>query len=233
MTQRNFKIQKWSVWPPLPEDGGSPSDSQIHFLSTIPKSLKRRLSPLAKLVFSAADSCVDKDNPTPNVLSSSHGELAKTFKMMKLLHSGEEISPTAFSLSVHNAIAGLFAMAQHNKLQSTVIAPGEEGMAPAFIEALGLLIEGAKQVLVVFYDQPLVDFYPSAPYKLATDESCALALRISNSGEGLGMHFSNSPLQGDSGEQPWQLPQFIQFLNNSSQQLILKSSRHAWCWEKY
>ena len=57
--------------------------------------------------------------------------------MMEMIEAGEEISPTAFSLSVHNAIAGLFSMARRNNTQSTVVAPGEEGMAPAFIEALG------------------------------------------------------------------------------------------------
>lgn len=203
-------------------------------MATVPKMLKRRLSPLAKVVFSAVSQCLDERFMLiPTVFSSSHGELAKSFAMMEMLEAGEEISPTAFSLSVHNAIAGLFSMAWHNKLQCTVIAPGEEGMAPAFIEALGLLQEGAEHVLVVFYDEPVVDFYPSAPFRLSAEERCALVLRISKSGAGQALTMSSSPLSAREGEQPVQLPAFIGFLAGDEAKLTFKTPRHSWCWEKH
>ncbi|MGR9036883.1 MAG: beta-ketoacyl synthase chain length factor, partial [Gammaproteobacteria bacterium] len=210
--QQEFIIKKWSVWPPLQGDIEHHSVRQEQLLAGVPKMLKRRLSPLAKTVFWAANQCLDEHLRVPHVFSSTHGELGKTFAMMEILESGEEISPTAFSLSVHNAISGLFSMAYQNVLQSTVIAPGEEGIAPAFIEALGLLAEGAQQVLLVFYDEPILAFYPTEPYKLATDQRCALALRIGKTGEGLPMQLASSPATGDDGEQPWQLPAFVQFL---------------------
>jgi hypothetical protein len=149
-----------------------------------------------------------------------------------MLEAGEEISPTAFSLSVHNAIAGLFSMVWQNKLQSTVVAPGEEGMAAGFIEALGLLQEGAEQVLLVFYDEPLLPFYPAAPFKLSTETSRALALRIGTGGEGLALSLSALPLSGNDGEQPLQVQAFVRFLAEAQTQLILKAPRHSWCWEK-
>jgi hypothetical protein len=152
--------------------------------------------------------------------------------MLKMLEAGEEISPTTFSLSVHNAIAGLFSIVWQNKLQCTVVAPGEEGLAAAFIEVLGVLQEGAEQVLLVFYDEPLVDFYPSAPFKLSTEESSALALCIAKSGEGLALRMSSLPLSGYDGEQPVQLPTFIRFLAGPQAQLTLKTPRHSWRWEK-
>ena len=105
--------------------------------------------------------------------------------MMKMIEQGEEISPTAFSLSVHNAIAGLFSMAFQNNNESTVIAPGEEGISTAFIEALGMIQEGKDEILIVLYDEPLVDFYPSAPYQLSTIESRAITLLVSSQGKGL------------------------------------------------
>jgi len=229
--QQDFIIQKWAVWPPLQADAEQDS-RQEELLAGVPKMLKRRLSPLAKIVFSAANPCIDEHMRVPAVFSSTHGELAKSFAMMEMLEAGEEISPTAFSLSVHNAIAGLFSMAWRNKLQCTVVAPGEEGLAAAFIEALGLLQEGAEQVLLVFYDEALVDFYPSAPFKLTADQSCALALRIAKSGEGAALTLSSSPMSGDDGEQPLQLPAFIRFLAGPQAKLMLKTPRHGWCWEK-
>ena len=230
--QQDFIIQKWAVWPPLRPDAEQDSVRQEALLASVPKMLKRRLSPLAKMVFCAANPCVDEHRMVPVVFSSTHGELTKALVMMEMLAAGEEISPTGFSLSVHNAIAGLFSMAWRNKLQCTVVAPGEEGLAAAFIEALGLLQEGEEQVLLVFYDEPLADFYPSAPYKLSSDESCALALRIAKGGEGQALTLSSSAINGDDGEQAVQLPAFIRFLAGPQAKLLLKSPRHGWCWEK-
>ena len=230
--QQDFILQKWAVWPPLQADAEQDLARQGELLASVPKMLKRRLSPLAKIVFCAANQCIDEHTIIPTVFSSAHGELGKSFAMMEMLEAGEEISPTAFSLSVHNAIAGLFSIAWQNKLQSTVVAPGEEGLAAAFIEALGLLQEGAEQVLLVFYDEPMLDFYPFAPFKLSADESRALALRIAKSGEGQALRMSLLPLTGNDGEQPVQLPAFIRFLSDPQAQLTLKTPQHSWRWEK-
>ena len=74
----------------------------------VPKLLQRRLSPLAKAVFNVIEQCVQQGEAPPAVFSSAHGEIAKSLQMLENLQSGEELSPTAFSLSVHNAIAGLY-----------------------------------------------------------------------------------------------------------------------------
>jgi Beta-ketoacyl synthase, N-terminal domain len=230
--QQDFILQKWAVWPPIQADTEQDLVRQKELLASVPKMLKRRLSPLAKAVFCAANQCIDAQMIVPIVFSSSHGELAKSFSMMEMLEAGEEISPTAFSLSVHNSIAGLLSIAWQNTLQCTVVAPGEEGMAAAFIEALGLLQEGSEQVLLVFYDEPLVDFYPTAPFKLSTDDSRALAVRIAKSGEGQKLKMSSLPLTGNDGEQPVQLMPFIRFLAEPQAQLTLKTLRHSWRWQK-
>lgn len=230
--QQDFIVNKWAIWPPLRDDPECVRTRQEELLADVPKMLKRRLSPLAKTVFCAANQCLAEKASVPAVFSSTHGELTKSFTMMEMLEAGEEISPTAFSLTVHNAIAGLFSMAWKNKLQCTVVAPGEDGMAPAFIEALGLLQEGAEQVLVVFYDEPIAAFYPTAPYKLATDQRCALALRIGKRGGGPRLRMAWSSECGDDGEQPWQLPAFVQFLSESRPTLTIKTPRHSWHWEK-
>jgi len=226
---QDFIVRKWSVWPPLE----SSELTQAELLSSVPKMLKRRLSPLARIVFSAVSLCVENDNQQlPIVFSSTHGELARSFKMMEQIEAGEEISPTSFSLSVHNAIAGLFSIVYNNKLQSTVVAPGEEGISAAFIEALGLLQEGEKEVLIVLYDEPLVDFYPSEPYQLSVDESSAVALCIARTGAGIPIRFSNLQVTGDDGEQPLQVPLLIDFLAGSEKNLIVHTPRHSWCWKK-
>ncbi len=226
--QQDFILNQWSVWPPLDDSGLT----EAELLAFMPKMLKRRLSPLAKTVFCAAAPCLKKGEEIPTVFSSTHGELAKSFAMMEMIEAGEDISPTAFSLSVHNAIAGLFSIAYKNKVQSTVVAPGEEGVAAAFIEAIGLLAEGEKEVLIVLYDEPLVDFYPAEPFKLSANQRCAVALKISKTGEGIPLRFSCQSETGNDGEQPLQVPLLIKFLSTAQACLKILTPRHSWQWEK-
>lgn len=228
----NFIVSQWGSWPPLQEDKNAAAFCDKALLASVPKMLKRRLTPLAKMVFCAANQCITENCPMSVVFSSTHGELAKSFAMMEMIEAGEDISPAAFSLSVHNAIAGLFSIAYNNTLASTVVAPGEEGIAAAFIEAIGLLEEGEDQVLLVFYDEPLVDFYPSAPFNLSSEESSAVALRITKYGTGIPLRMHYSEEQGNDGEQAVQIPLLIKFLSSNSQRLQLCSPRHSWCWEK-
>lgn len=229
---QDFIVRNWSSWPPFQIGKDEERTLQTDLLASVPKMLKRRLTPLAKTVFCAANQCISENNTIPIVFSSTHGELAKSFLMMQMISVGEEISPTQFSLSVHNAIAGLFSIAYKNKLQSTVVAPGEDGMASAFIEAFGLLQEGEQEVLIVLYDEPLVDFYPSAPFQLTAKDSCALALLIAKTGRGIPLRFSLSQTQGDDGEQPLQIPLMINFLAAEEDRLTVHGPRHSWRWEK-
>ncbi|WP_374088765.1 beta-ketoacyl synthase chain length factor [Methylomicrobium lacus] len=197
----------------------------------IPKLQQRRLSPLARLVFNAIDQCLKPGETLPTVFSSAHGEVGKALEMLQMIQAGEELSPTAFSLSVHNAIAGLYSIAYHNQQEITVMAPGLDGLAPAFLEALGLLQEGAGQVLVVLYDEPIAEFYPLAPFKLNAEFPCALALRLSLSGEGMALRLRRAPECLDDREQPVQLLPFIDFLLGDSAESGLIFEGRGWRWE--
>jgi hypothetical protein len=238
-----FVVRNWSAWAPgvncreqwlkwLDHPAFVPTDKAA-MPAKVPKILQRRLSPLARAVFNAADSCIDSDKALPIIFSSAHGEVNKSLEMLKSMQKGEEVSPTAFSLSVHNAISGLFSMAYGNHQEITVIAPGQDGIAPAFIEALGLLQEGhADEVLLVLYDEPLSDFYPSLPFALNAPAVCALALKISLSGSGLALQFNRSSARRGDGEQALQIFSFIKFLVADEQTLALGNHRHSWEWHK-
>jgi len=78
---QEFIIQKWSVWPPIDKEVDEQSILQER-LATLPRLLKRRLSPLARIVFSAAIPCLGDNKQMPSVFSSTHGELAKSFAMI-------------------------------------------------------------------------------------------------------------------------------------------------------
>ena len=215
------------------QDGRLIQANPLSTPSFVPKMLQRRLSPLAKAVFHVADLCLDNDQPIPAVFSSAHGEIGKSLEMLKLIQAGQELSPTAFSLSVHNAIAGLFSIAFNNMREITVLAPGQEGIAPAFIEAIGLLHEGADEVLLMLYDEPISDFYPTAPYKLNSAAPCVLGLRIGLKGKGMSLNLSRSSQSRDDGEHPVQLGALINFLLVGYQSLVLGNQGHSWTWQKH
>lgn len=228
-----FVVQAWSVWPP--SDTSSEQEraaQQQALLSSVPVNLKRRLSPLAKTVFCAISQCGAGHGSVPVVFSSTHGELAKSLEMIKLIEAGEDVSPTTFSLSVHNAIAGLFSIVWGNTAEITVLASGEDGIASAFIESLGLLQEGAGEVLLVFYDEPLPDFYPAEPFQLSTDSRCAVALTIAKDGAGQAMQLQRGEQCGYIGEQPIQLPLLRQFLSGAHRQLHINTLKNSWHWQK-
>jgi hypothetical protein len=238
----DFVLNGWSAWAPglngkedwqrwrraIPTLGRDPAKIP----DFIPKMQQRRLSPLARAAFNAIGACLEPGETLPTVFSSAHGEVGKALQMLQSIQAGEELSPTAFSLSVHNAIAGLYSIAYRNQQEITVIAPGLEGIAPAFIEALGLLQEGAGQVLVVLYDEPISEFYPVAPFKLNAEFACALSLRLSLAGEGLPLRLIRAPEDREEGEQPLQLPFFIDFLLAGKKGRDNAFRGRSWRWEK-
>jgi Beta-ketoacyl synthase, N-terminal domain len=229
-----FILNKWSAWAPtLQTDNACLLEAADRKApGFVPKLLARRLSPLARAVFNVAAAVIGQDNAMPVIFSSAHGEICKSLEMLKTIQSGEPLSPTAFSLSVHNAIAGLFSIALENRQEITVLAPGIEGIAPAFVEALGLLQEGAPSVLVLLYDEPIADFYPVAPFNLNCALPCAVALLLSQKGEGIRMELTRSVQAGEDGEQPVQLLAFLQFILTEAPALTLGSPEHSWTWRR-
>jgi hypothetical protein len=223
----DFIVCNWSAWCPDLDvsDNRLITTDNITVPVCVPKMLQRRLSPLARAVFSVADACIAGE-ALPVVFSSAHGELGKSLAMLQAIQAGEELSPTAFSLSVHNAIAGLFSIAYQNHQEITVIASGQEGIAPAFIDALGILQEGAAAVLIIFYDEPIADFYPTAPFNLNA-VPCVLALRIALSGEGLPLSLCRAVESREAGEHSVQLLAFLKFLLADAHALNL--GHWTWC----
>jgi Beta-ketoacyl synthase, N-terminal domain len=230
----NFVLCKWSAWAPGLDnrDDRLIEPSKVGVPECVPKMLKRRLSPLSRAVFNVADQCVKNGETYPVVFSSAHGEIGKSLEMLKTIQAKLELSPTAFSLSVHNAIAGLYSIAYGNSQEITVIAPGLDGIAPVFIEALGMLHEGADEVLIILYDEPMADFYPIAPFNLNATYPCALALRVSLTGDGLPLQFFYSAESRDDGEHTVQILALLRFLLTEEQSLSLGNQGHSWIWRK-
>ncbi|HEV8495099.1 MAG TPA: beta-ketoacyl synthase chain length factor, partial [Candidatus Angelobacter sp.] len=79
--------------------------------------------------------------------------------LLEDMAKSEPLSPTAFSLSVHNATAGLFSIQQGLTSNITAISGGAQELVPALLESLGLCNAQTPQVLCVFCDEPTPDIY--------------------------------------------------------------------------
>jgi len=172
-----FTIDQWRAWAPGLElesdwqawsrqsERPAVSDSQpdVNFL---PAMQRRRLSPLARMAFSVAWPLADAHGaPLPLVFMSRHGETPRTFGLLSDVSAEEALSPTQFSLSVHNAIIGQWSIMRGDKSEMTALAGEGDGLEHAVLEAQMLLADGAPAVLLVIAE----DTPPAAYAQWITD----------------------------------------------------------------
>ena len=146
-------------------------------IENVPPMQKRRLGKLARLVFAAVDGALQQSTPGPVIFSSMMGELHRTQGILESIATDEPVSPAAFSLSVHNAIAGLWSMLRDNTASMVALSPPLGSPVPALIEASGMLHEGlADGVTVVFFEEDFPAFYQ--PFARGPEAAFALALHL-------------------------------------------------------
>jgi hypothetical protein len=142
-------------------------------LPAMPAMLRRRASPTGKMALQAAyaalealdlhgadapdDASLQHDIPT--IFCSRHGECGRSVELLSDLARQLPLSPTAFSLSVHNATGGLFSIARRDHGNSLALAAGRSSVEHGAIEACGLLADGAAAVLLIVTDGPLPPMY--------------------------------------------------------------------------
>ncbi|MDB5989229.1 MAG: 3-oxoacyl-(acyl-carrier-protein) synthase [Herbaspirillum sp.] len=164
----------WSAWA----NGSHPGDNapQIEIgtagsadppLAAMPAMLRRRASLPGKMALNAAYSAISAAadrTDIPVVFCSRHGECGRSAELLIDLAQNLPLSPTAFSLSVHNATGGLFSIARRDHANSLALAAGHSTIEHAAIEACSLLADGANAVLLVASDGPLPE-----PFSTFTD----------------------------------------------------------------
>lgn len=141
----------WSRQPVLPQGQDSPA------LVEVPAMQRRRIERMGRMAVQAACWCEDEadDAAVPLVFASRHGDVARSMELLAALVDGQPLSPTAFGLSVHNAVAALYSIARGKRGNYLSIAAGRGSVEAACVEACGLLAEGAPEVRLVCYEAPL------------------------------------------------------------------------------
>lgn len=127
--------------------------------AAMPPMLRRRAARQVRMAFEAAQAAADGRKDIPVVFCSQHGEVKRSLEILEPLAQDEAISPAAFSLSVHNAISGLYSIAAADTAPMTALAGDADGAGHALVEACAQLAAGAPEVLLVVYDEPLPALY--------------------------------------------------------------------------
>lgn len=149
-----FNIAQWRAWAPglesahdwhawcqapvvLPASDASPD------VAFLPAMQRRRLSRLARMAFSVGWPLAEGLQDLPLVFISRHGETPRTLDILSDLANEQPLSPTQFSLSVHNAVIGLWSILRNETSEMTALAAAGDGLEHGMLEAAALLNEGA------------------------------------------------------------------------------------------
>lgn len=193
--------------------------------------MRRRVERLGRIALQAAYWGQQDAAPCPIVFASRHGDSVRTVQLLRQLAGGEGLSPTAFSMSVHNAIGALFSIARQDQTSYTAVAQGEETTEAAFVEALGLLASGEPAVLVVCYDEPLPE--PFDGFNRADEFPRAWACRLSSAQMG-GLSLEALPAQGEG--KPTEIPPDLAVLSFLlSNEVVLEHTvgTRTWRWQRH
>jgi hypothetical protein len=204
--------------------------------------LRRRLSSLGKMALAVAAPLARANPGIASVFCSQHGELERTVQLLTEVAGQQPLSPTQFSLSVHNAIGGLLSMATKDPSPMTALACEDGEVSAALLEAALIAREqDNRQALCVIYDEPLPSPYPrddmppARPYALAlviyvgdnpAPGACPLELQV------LSPDTAQGALLAKGGDEPEALQLVRLLLLQKQQQLTLASARHTWRWCK-
>lgn len=120
---------------------------------------RRRIDPLGRTALQAAFWAQGAEPPGPVVFASRWGEIARSVSLLRQLAQGEPLSPMAFSMSVHNANSAAYSIARVDTGNYVAVSAGPCSAAAGLCEAIGLLADGARQVLMVSVESALPEPY--------------------------------------------------------------------------
>ncbi|WP_164519300.1 beta-ketoacyl synthase chain length factor [Pseudoalteromonas rubra] len=223
---------KFSIWL---EDWGSvvPAlDGELAIqdaLSSLKPMQRRRLSYYSKLVLSSLFLLKGEQEKVNAdlVFASRHGDFHKTSELLAAIAQHELLSPTAFSLSVHNAAAGLYSIITKFTGAVNAISAGDESIFLAILEAsVRRQSKALEAIYVVCADQALPSNYSKFGHCNEQDHAIALCF----SGAQCGQQYTFERLPAANKALPEQAPalSFATFLREGGSQIEIAAEKAIW-----
>jgi hypothetical protein len=162
------------------------------------------------------------------VFVSRHGELARSMTLLQALADGQALSPTDFSMSVHNTAAGLCSIQGKAAIPMTSLAAGENSLMAGLTEAVCALQTGARRVLLVAFEGPVPEFHRPWLAEEAPPHALGLVLTA-------GEEWRCAGARGTVELATRPLPQSLacwRALLRGEPTLILADDRQEWRWQR-
>jgi len=219
--------EAWEAWArapgPLPPEG----HPEARFL---PAMLRRRCSPLTRIVLTAAFGCLEEaeHEAVRTVFASRHGSVNESIELLGRIVRNERLSPARFSHTVHNAQAGLFCIAAGNRQASSSLAARADTFACGYLEALAHLERDPdRPVLYVMGDGRLAPTF--AHLVREPPGAYGVGLLLAREGTGPELAFDLEGRAG-TGERPWpDAAEFLRWLLAGEPALALGRFRWTRC----
>ncbi|MQA19148.1 beta-ketoacyl synthase chain length factor [Rugamonas rivuli] len=215
--------QQWAQAPFAIQPGEEPG------VKAMPAMLRRRAGFLGKMALEVAYQCLDGRTDIPTVFCSRHGEVARSLELLTDLARGEPLSPTAFSMSVHNAIAGLLSIARSDRANQLALAAGAATIEHAVIEACGMMADGAPMVLLVACDCPLPALFAS--FEDCEEQPYAWAWLLTPAGDDAVSLSWSASAEAPSAGMPAGL-EVARFQLRGARRLERNDGRMRWSWSR-
>jgi hypothetical protein len=244
MNSLAMTIEHWAAWAPGVETSSqwrlwAQGDIKIAHtglpeVEFLPAMFRRRLSRLSRMALRVAFDCLGKNHaPIRTIFCSRHGELSRTGELLDSIVAAEALSPTAFSMSVHNTASGLYSIAHQDKSPSSAVASGIDTLESGFIDAAAALQANAEtRMMLVIADEPPPEPFNSLIGEDAPAYAAAFLLSRDPIGHGITLEFGGTDSTvGTAGyaKEPHTLS-LLRFLINEEQELALKTDRLVWMW---
>lgn len=238
----DFRVRRWAAWSPSLQTQEAwegwlaapawplPAADAVAPLAEVPAMTRRRIDPLGRAALQVAWWAQGAEPTGPVVFASRWGEIARSVALLRQLSQGEPLSPTAFSLSVHNASSAVYSIARGDTANYTAISAGAASATAGICEALGLLADGAEQVLMVSVEAGLPEPYQA--FESQPGPLRAWAVLLEPAEQGLRLR-SSVPGAADEGDDwPADLAT-LRFLVGRSAQWHQRDSQSGWLWSRH
>ncbi|WP_250535528.1 beta-ketoacyl synthase chain length factor [Caballeronia sp. AZ10_KS36] len=140
-------VARWSFWPAT-----ATATPDVSFVAPM---ARRRLSALSRAALQVAFDCASTLPAVRVVFASRHGELRRTTGILCDIGAGEPVSPTSFSLSVLNAMTGVFGIERGDRAPASAVSAGAQTLGYALLEAHAqYATDASSPVLLVYADEP-------------------------------------------------------------------------------
>ncbi len=208
-------------------------DAAAQAVVSLPTMLRRRISVVGQMAFRASYALSENQMPR-FIFCTRHGEFQRTLRMLQSLAAQEPVSPAEFSLSVHNALAGLLSIARSNTAGHTTISAGADSFGSAMLDAVGCLkSKPFEPVMLVYFD----DLLPEPYDEFADgDETCvALAILLSpphDDGEDLTLVLEPRDHDATSLSASGQALDFLRFILSGERERKSIGERLQWRWQR-